>query len=499
MYRNPGRAPSSGGGGGISITIGGSSTPSSLPEPESKVVLIKINTERAQLSGPNKQPLPSGNVVPHENGSKTLITKDGRRIEVRKNATVAAVRSKDVSATFFTSGRVASLHTSSMDIHSGPLGEKTIVSRRPDQSVLVRTGPHSGYLERPVLLPDNQQIVLRTYVRNGTALTRTYTTYVFHGVTLLHYVPQQYSAPGMYGWAYYPWKPMPFQFGSAGIPGSVSGQAYFAPTGTYSSGYSWLTDFDLTDMMQRFNEMQATEETQSSDSSNQDSSSQDSSNPNPSNQDPSSQNPPNQNQPTEANLEDHIYSNSDAPITPTIKDAIAEEVRTQLAMANTAASGQGDPKSGDLPQSLQLDHVFVVSSLLEVNARDEQTCSLRAGDVLQLAAPVGANDTEAQTKVASSHRADCPVGEIVAVSLQDLQQMQNDLRAEMDDGLRALRDNQGKEGWPQAPKSALAAPPHPSFDGLPGADPQAGDLIQAQKDEVAKAEHEVYASAYAKD
>jgi hypothetical protein len=143
--------------------------------------------------------------------------------------------------------------------------------------------------------------------------------------------------------------------------------------------------------------------------------------------------------------------------------------------------------------------VFVVSSLLEVNARDDQTCSLRAGDVLQLAAPVGASDSHAQARVASSHRADCPSGEIVAVSLPDLQQMQNDLRAEMEDGLHTLRDNLGKPGWPQAPASALAAPPAPTFDGLPAADANAGDLIEAQKDEMAKAEADIYKSAYAKN
>jgi hypothetical protein len=184
---------------------------------------------------------------------------------------------------------------------------------------------------------------------------------------------------------------------------------------------------------------------------------------------------------------ENIASTQDAPITPTIKDAIDEEVRQQLAIASAAASSQADPKSGDLPAALQLDHVFVVSSLLEVDARDDQTCNLSVGDVLQLAVPPDANEKSAKARVASSHRADCPTGEIVAVSLQDLQQMQNDLRAEMDEGLRQLHDNQGKAGWPQAPASALAEPPRPAIDGLP---PQAdvSTLFEEQKTEVANAE-----------
>jgi hypothetical protein len=483
MYKTGGGSVSnSPGSGGVSISLGSSTTETALPEPESKVLLLKINQTRVQFTGSNQRPLPDGNVVQHANGNATVITRDGRHIDFRSNATIAGVQSKNVSATFFANERMASLHSSLMDVQTGPRGERTIVVRRSDQSVLVRTGPHSGYLERPVTLPDKRQIVMRTYVRKGAVFTQTYTPYVFHGVTLLHYVPQQYFGPGMYGWAYYQWKPMPFRFNAGGIPAPAGGPAYFTPSGSYSSGYSWLSDYDLSDMMQKFSDMQAAEGSQANDPG----------------QDQPSQDPATQDQPPLPQLENHVYSNADVPINPTIKDAIADEIRQQLAVANIAASGKDEAKNADLPEALQLDHVFVVSALLEVNARDDQTCSLSAGDVLQLAAPLGANDTEAQTRVASSHRSDCPAGEIVGVSLQELQQMQNDLRAEMEEGLRALRDNQGKDGWPQAPASALAAP-HPAFDGLPTADPQVSDLVEAQKDEVAKAEAAVKASAYAKN
>jgi len=368
---------------------------------------------------------------------------------------------------YFASGQVASLHTAAVDVHTGPHGERTVVWRRPDQSVLVRTGRHLGYLEKPVTLPDNRRVIQRTYVTNGVVFTRTFEPYSYHGAVLLNYVPEGYFAPGMYGWVYYPWKPVAIAFIPGNAPWYAANRDYFAPSPLYQSGYSWLADFDLSDVLSKCFDQQSAE-----DSSVEARSAQ-------------------------PLLENHISAEVNTPITPTIKDAIAGEIRDQLARSNLAASGSANSIHTELAESLQLDHVFVVSSSLEVNARDDQTCSLSGGDVLQLASTPEGDGTIAQARVASSHRADCPAGEIVAVSLQDLQEMQNDLRAEMDAGLRKLRDNQGRDGWPTAPPSAVSPQPRPAMDGLPPADPQAGELIEAQQHEVAEAEASVVANAFA--
>ena len=55
--------------------------------------------------------------------------------------------------------------------------------------------------------------------------------------------------------------------------------------------------------------------------------------------------------------------------------------------------------------------------------------------------------------------------------------MQNNFRAQLDSGLQALREQQGKGGLPAAPMSAITPPPRPADE--PPAD---NENVQAQLD-----------------
>lgn len=457
---------------------------SPLPAPGSRASLQKLNEMRSRFTGLNHSPLPQGQIIAHPNGNHTVSTADGRLYKLRGDGTLSSFRSSDLSARFFASGQVASLHTRSIDIRAGPRGERTVIWRRPDRSVVVGTGPHSGYLEKTVILRGNREMIQRTYVSNGVVFTRTYTVYSVNGLLLPHYMPEVYFAPGMYGWVYYPWRPVTFDFGVGNPPWYAANRSYFNPSPSYTSGYSWLADFELSTALAMSFDQQFPEVSPAASGF------------------------------TEALPPNHIAADVDTPITLTLKDAIAEEIRQQLRaenapssghmiaaesaapIGNTTAPGNDDSDPTKLPAALQIDHVFVVSSPLEVEADEDQMCSLTGGDVLQLAAPPAADAKMAKARVASSRRSDCPAGEIVAVSLLDLQEMQNDLRAGIDAGLRALHDNQGRDGWPAAPAAALA-PARPAIAELPPADPQVWVLLGALRREAEQAEAGLKSSAFA--
>jgi hypothetical protein len=444
-------------------------TPAALSEPESRSTLEHLNQLRAHLSGTGSRPLPPGRLSAGPTGRTRLTTDDGSQFEIRKDGTVASYLSKDRSATFFRNGRMRSLHTPTIDVRTGAHGERTVILRRSDQSIFVRTGRHDGYLERPIILSGGRQIIQRTYVVNGVVFTRVYEPYDYRGVLLLNYVPDAYYPPGMYGWVYYPWRPVAIAFVPPNAQWSVANRNYFAPSPVYNSGYSWLADFDISDVLQKCFDRQ-------------------------SNDDPAL---PQEASTERQESENRVAALADTPVSPELKDAIAGEIRDQLANANATASGAApSPSHTQVTASLQLDHVFVVSTSLEVNAGQDESCSLSGGDVLQLAAPPESDGTTAQARVASSHRADCPTGEIVEVSVSDLQEMQNDLRAEMDAGLRTLRENQGRDGWPKAPASALAAQPRPSLNEMPAADPTASQLVEGEQRELAEAEASISANAF---
>jgi hypothetical protein len=72
--------------------------------------------------------------------------------------------------------------------------------------------------------------------------------------------------------------------------------------------------------------------------------------------------------------------------------------------------------------------------------------------------------------VQSSKKADCLVGQTVAIGVQDLQEMHNQFREQLDSGLKALADKGGTGGLPKPPDTATTGgeAPRPTPDsGVP--------------------------------
>ncbi len=198
-----------------------------------------------------------------------------------------------------------------------------------------------------------------------------------------------------------------------------------------------------------------------------------------------------------------LQADANTPVTSEIKSAIAEEVMQQIAYDNTAANdSNADAIHGELQAALgSVGHVFVVSDSLEVTTSDQQSsCGLQPGDVLRLAAIPTDGTGVASLRVASSKKMDCPAGVQVTVSLQDLQDMEDNFHEQIEQGLGVLQTTQGHDGVPAAPADAIQIPPRPSSIGdvsgassLSGVDALA--LIDSQEQQAEALEAEVIAEA----
>jgi hypothetical protein len=157
-------------------------------------------------------------------------------------------------------------------------------------------------------------------------------------------------------------------------------------------------------------------------------------------------------------------------LTPDVKQAIAEEVKAQLA-AEQAAAGQGvsggqqaQPSNDEGPPALDpARRTFVVSAELAVVA-DGQECSLTQGDVITRLTDTPDADQKVNASVASSKKTDCAAGKMVAVSVDDLQEMRNHVEEQLDEGLKTLAAKQGPGKMPKAPNTSTVAsdlPPPP--------------------------------------
>lgn len=418
---------------------------SNLTAAASRTLIQQVNAKKSDLKGINSRPLPTGAVTLLKNGDFRLKAADGATYNVLKNGRVASATRGGRTVSYGSDGRVNAIHSASLDIRYGPHGEQRIISHPTADSTLVNTGNGRGYLEKTVVAGD-RTLIQRSFFGTDGARTRFYTTYDFGGVALPYYTPSVYYGAAFYGWAYYPWpSSIGFAWNGPGV-GLYSG--YFSPVGTYASAAAWLTDYILG---RTLGDAYSGDEAGQADEA--------------------------------ADAGDAHSAPRDAPITPALRVAFVDEVQRQLGYENAIASNTAPATVAQLPPALKPDRIFVVSSALEVTTADEQQCSLRGGDVLQVARALPDGSLVVPMRVASSRRADCPSGVEIALSIQDLAEMQNSARARMDEGLVAMRSGQGENGLPSIPPVALGPEPHAALSYVPPAgDQDIGAMLREQQD-----------------
>jgi hypothetical protein len=184
------------------------------------------------------------------------------------------------------------------------------------------------------------------------------------------------------------------------------------------------------------------------------------------------------------------------PMTPDVKQAIADEVRRQIALENaesaTGVQTPPDPGSSGLARMLSDSNprVFVVSASLDVQSNVGE-CPVTEGDVLQLNPGTPPNATAANLMVLASKGQDCRKGATVQVGVADLQDMQNHMRETLDQGLGDLQKKQGQGGLPAAPVAAVKPPVTTEFAAIaPPPDPNVTAELKQQTSEADRAEQE---------
>jgi hypothetical protein len=167
-------------------------------------------------------------------------------------------------------------------------------------------------------------------------------------------------------------------------------------------------------------------------------------------------------------------SSNTVTLTPEVKQAIAEEVKAQLAAQEQQAASQGGGggssapapanASAQVPPALDpAQRTFVVDSDVSVVANGQE-CGLTAGDVIMRLTDTPDGDNTVTASVAASKKSDCAAGQTVAVKVDDLQEMYNHFQEQLTSGMGELAKVQGTGGMPKAPdtstnRSDVPAPP----------------------------------------
>jgi hypothetical protein len=184
--------------------------------------------------------------------------------------------------------------------------------------------------------------------------------------------------------------------------------------------------------------------------------------------------------------------NQSASVTPEIKTAITDEVKADLASEQAVSTApptqSGASPTSDVPAALDpKQRTFVISTALSEKTTDGSQCSLSAGDILTRIDNTPDTNQNVTSMVTSSQKSDCPSGTMVAISIQDLQDMHNAFVEKMDAGLKQLASTQGTKGIPSSP----APGQRPNPDGQAQPDTTASSDLQQQQKDADSAEKDV--------
>ena len=343
-----------------------------------------------------------------------------------------------------STGAIREVHTpNGAVIRHSPSGVRHVEIVRPDGRIIVANATgRAGYVQRP-LVSHGHNYVQRTFIIDGRPHAELYRPWSHGGREYHVFMPHHYYHSSFYTWAYNPWsRPVRYNWGWYSRPWYGYYGGYFAPYPTYVGPAFWITDFLIAATLESAYLAQNASVTA----------------------------PP------------VTYSASMA-MTPEVKEAIAEEVRRQMDQARTDQASQNAGQTSAPPPIFSRNgpKVFLVSNGLMAYAGNRE-CPLVEGDVLQLVDTPALGEDWAEVMVLASRGSSCQKGSYLSVKTLDLQEMQNQMLASMEDGMAKLQANQGRDGIPALPPQALGTVKASYTDDI-HPDPSAGsELALAVKD-----------------
>jgi hypothetical protein len=384
-------------------------------------------------------------------------------------------------------GSVRSIDRGGMHIQNGVHGERRVVGEHNGARV-VNTGRRGGYVQRAYVTRGGHAYYSRTFYHNGRYSVGVYRGYAWGGRTYYGYYPGVWYHPGFYGWGFHPWgAPIAWGIGAWGWGGAPWWGFYggwWNPYPVYAAPYYWLTDYLISQQLQAAyaarSEANADAMAADAQASGGDGGGGD------------------------AAAAPAPAASGAVALTPEVKEAIAQEIKAQLA-AQQAQAAQGAGGGGAAPAAAPANadnqvppaldpaqRTFVVDSDVTVVANGNE-CGLTSGDVVTRLTDTPDGDNQVNASVSASKKGDCASGQTIAVKVDDLQEMYNHFQEQITNGMGELAKKQGTGGMPKAPDTAT----QPSDVPAPQPDNTAAKDLQDQQQAADAAEAQAKADAAA--
>ncbi len=431
------------------------------------------NTNRPGNANTNRPGNAGGNRSASNRPAAGSHTAPGRTVSMHNGGT-ANVR---------PNGQVRSINRPGLSVHNNLHGGRTVVTTH-NGARIVSVGHRGGYVQRAYVTRGGRAFVSRTYVYHGVVRVGVYRSFGWHGYCCYYgYYHPFFFGVGFYGWGWHPWAaPIAWGWGWGGAPWFGFYAGWWNPYPVYAAPYFWLTDWMIAANLQA---AYAAQQEAAADAAGAAAAASD------------------------GQAADSGGGGGDGggqvALSPEVKQAIADEVKAQIQAAQqdsqqSSGGGSAAPaptssssasNSDTPPPALDPAHrTFIVSSDLDVVA-DGQECALSQGDVITRLTDTPDADQKVNVSVASSKRNDCAAGKTVLVSVDDLQEMNNQFQEKVDNGLKEMASKQGTGGMPKAPDATTK----PSDVPPPAPDKTAADQLAQQQKEADQAESDAKADA----
>jgi len=314
-------------------------------------------------------------------------------------------------------------------------GGRQITVDRPDHSRIFAPSHGVPYVQHPYVYR-GQSYSQRTFYLQGKTLPVLYRPYRHGSIQLDVYAPSRFYDQRMYQWVTTRTAPTPFTWSYVTNRPPWFGyyRSSFTPDASYTSPTSWLADFVIGASLAAVYVTKP----------------------------PTSQAPP-----ADA-----------APVTPQIKQKVADEVDRQVKQESAEAQANAQnrslpPGAGSVVEELGdgRQHTFVAVSDLDLVDGSGRRCMLTEADVVEVvSAPKVDTGTADVVVLWSKGGVECQPSSQVQIALTDLQEMQNHMRATIDQAMASTKAGRSATSVPAS--YASAAPPP---------DPNAGQEIDQQK------------------
>jgi len=333
----------------------------------------------------------------------SLKAEDGRRYTLDKSGHILSFKSADADVKFNPNGGVEMFKSKDLKVAAAPNGFQRIEQKSGDD-LIVRRGKGSGYVQTALTMGrvPEQQRVIWDYGKGSYA----YYVVLQSGAIPLNW----YQPPVVYDSLYYSWLQTEDDIFGSDPPRDWFDCSQFAlPRGGL---VRWMAN-NLAGQMDQ-----------------------------------------------SCNAEPSLMWSAGVPSGPEISDVttpVDESLRASLADSIAEVLRQEeDQASGDAPSvNLPVGFAYPATSVLYGRAEDDSLCALGPGDVVALLSPVSAGDVSAQVAVRRTQRGDCLAGANVAVAVDDLAEMWNELHRLVDIQLAYVAENQGKRGLPRFPGTVV--------------------------------------------